>query len=117
MLPSRLWRASPGPEQFDDAHAVAPAVVALRRRVRIDTDPALSMGAAVMTVRGVDGRVVRHDVPHATGSIQRPMTQRQLESKAHLVAGDGMAVLIDAIARLEDAPDLAEFFAAVPMRR
>jgi len=105
-----------GPEQFSDARAVDPEVVALRRKVRIKTTPEMHIGAAVMTVTATDGRTVRVEVPHAVGSIERPMTQAQIEVKARLAAGADLSALIRIIDRLEEASSTSELIEAVPVR-
>ena len=74
----------------------------------------MSKGGAVVTAHGRDGRTVRHDVPHATGSIQRPMLQPEIEAKARLLAGDRVDAMISAVARLEEAPNLDALIATVP---
>ena len=105
-----------GLEQFSDARALDPEVVALRRKVRIETTPEVQIGAAVMTVTATDGRTVRIDVPHAVGSIERPMTQAQIEAKAGLAAGADLGALIRIIDRLEEDSSTAALIEAVPIR-
>jgi 2-methylcitrate dehydratase PrpD len=107
--------AAAGPRQFSDAYAVDPGVVALRRKVKVETTRDVPRGAAHLTARGVDGRVVEIEIVNATGSIERPMTDAQLAAKAVLVAGEGIRPSLALVARLEDVADCGELVAALPV--
>jgi 2-methylcitrate dehydratase PrpD len=70
-----------GERQFSDRAVRDPAVIDLRRRVRAIIDPALTPDAATVTLTLADGRVVEKRIEHAIGSLARPMTDADLETK------------------------------------
>ena len=75
-----------GPAQFSDETARRPQIVALRRKVRVELDPAIAKDECFATVRTLDGATHDVHIEHATGSLARPMTDSQLLDKASLVA-------------------------------
>jgi 2-methylcitrate dehydratase PrpD len=74
-----------GVREFTDACVNDPAVVALRRRVMLVEDPAMPKEAAQVAVR-VSGSTLDKYVPHATGSLVRPMSDEALERKFRSLA-------------------------------
>jgi len=102
-----------GERQFQDAVVRDTAVIALRRRVTVQTDPAIGPEKADLTVRLKDGRVLTRHIDNAIGSLQRPMSDAMLEAKFTDLAKD---ILPDARIRrimdlcwsLDRAPDVAE---------
>jgi 2-methylcitrate dehydratase PrpD len=82
-----LLRGEAGPRQFSDTDARAPDIVALRRRVWVQLDPALAKDEADVLVTLAGGEQVREHVRHATGSLDRPMTEDQLRDKCRSLAG------------------------------
>jgi len=102
-----------GPGQYSDARVADPAVVALRERVRAEVDPALAEDAAHVRIRLKDGRTLDCAVEHALGSLERPMSDRDLEAKFRelaAVALDCAAIdaLIAACWSLDMSGDVAE---------
>jgi 2-methylcitrate dehydratase PrpD len=76
-----------GPEQFGDSRARRADVVSLRDRVRVTTDARIPKGAAHVVAHLAGGQSsVEIEVPNATGSAERPMSDEQLREKARLVA-------------------------------
>jgi len=71
-----------GPRQFSDEVVLRPEVVALRKRVAFTLSTEVPKGAAKATLTTKSGQTRHVDVPHATGSFQRPMTETQLRQKA-----------------------------------
>jgi 2-methylcitrate dehydratase PrpD len=66
----------------------APDVTALRARVRLAADPALSGEAARVVVTMTDGSVHRREIVHCAGSSSQPMTDTELSTKfANLAEG------------------------------
>lgn len=59
----------------------APAVAALRARITAAADPALARDEAIADVTLANGVSLRAHVPHARGSIARPMTDDELDAK------------------------------------
>ena len=77
-----------GVKQFTDEWVRQPAVVALRDRVTATVDPAIEevQARAVITLK--DGRRVEKFVEHAVGSVERPMSDADLDAKVrHLCDG------------------------------
>ena len=75
-----------GVREFTDACVNDPAVVALRARVKLVEDPAMPKEAARVTVRVSGGSTFDEYVPHATGSLERPMSDEALERKFRSLA-------------------------------
>ena len=74
--------------QFSDEQVNDPALIAVRDKVEIATDPSLTQAQARVIIRLKDGRVVERFVAHAVGSVENPMTNAQLEAKfIELAAG------------------------------
>lgn len=77
-----LVRGAAGEPQFSDDVVCDPAVVALRQRVNATSDPAVtSYLEAYVRIVMKDGTVVERHVPHALGTLQRPMSDADLEVK------------------------------------
>jgi 2-methylcitrate dehydratase PrpD len=70
-----------GTAQYADARVADPAVIALRERVQARVGTALAEDAAQVRIRLKDGRVLERHVEHALGSLQNPMSDRDLEAK------------------------------------
>ena len=70
-----------GEEEFSDAVVNDPRVVALRDKVRATVDGSIAEAAVDVTAVLVDGRRVHVRVDNAIGSLQRPLSDTQLESK------------------------------------
>ena len=72
-----------GEAEFADAMVTRPDVVALRERVTATADDAIAEEAADVTVVCRDGRRLHRFVAHAIGSLERPMSDADLERKFH----------------------------------
>jgi 2-methylcitrate dehydratase PrpD len=70
-----------GENQFSDRAVTDPQIIALRQKVHAVIDPNLAPDAAHLTLTLADGRKLESDVPHAIGSLARPMTDQDLERK------------------------------------
>jgi len=75
-----------GEHEYDDAIVRREDVVALRRKVNAAVDPSIAEDAADVTVTLRGGRTVHLRVEHAIGSLERPLSEAQLESKFHSLA-------------------------------
>jgi 2-methylcitrate dehydratase PrpD len=75
-----------GVREFTDAYVNDPAAVALRARVILVEDPAMPKEAAGIAVRLSDGSAFDQYVPHATGSLERPMSDEALSQKFRSLA-------------------------------
>ena len=70
-----------GEEEFSDAVVNDARVVALRDKVQATVDDSIAEAAVDATAVLVDGRRVHVRVDHAIGSLERPLSDRQLEGK------------------------------------
>lgn len=70
-----------GEKAFTDAAVTDPTVVAVRKTVTAEVDPAIKPDQVDMRVTLKDGRVLHQFIDHAVGSQGNPMSDRQLEDK------------------------------------
>jgi len=70
-----------GEAEFSDAAVLDPVTVALRRRVRITRDEGIGRVQSHITIRLGGGRVLERHVVHALGTLERPMSDADLEAK------------------------------------
>ncbi|MEO6802777.1 MAG: MmgE/PrpD family protein [Granulicella sp.] len=76
-----LIRGQVGLAEYTDASVRNSEVVALRSKVHITTDPSIRSDEVYMSITTADGHVYEKHVEHAIGSLQRPMTDTDLEVK------------------------------------
>jgi 2-methylcitrate dehydratase PrpD len=76
-----LARGDGTPTAFTDEAATDPVLVALRRRVKVTTDPSVREDEVTITVKTKDGRSIKKYVEHAIGSLERPLSNDQLNVK------------------------------------
>jgi 2-methylcitrate dehydratase PrpD len=72
---------SAGMRDFSDANAKNPAIVALRDRVTATVDPAIKEEQVRLTIVLKDGRRLEKFIEHVVGSVERPMSDADLEAK------------------------------------
>jgi 2-methylcitrate dehydratase PrpD len=70
-----------GEAEFADAVVERPDVIALRRKVQAIADPSIDEAAADVVAVLANGERVHVRVEHAIGSLQRPLSDAQLEAK------------------------------------
>jgi 2-methylcitrate dehydratase PrpD len=70
-----------GEAEFSDAVVNDPRVVALRNKVHATVDDSIDEAAVDATAVLIDGRRVHVRVDHAIGSLERPLSNGQLEGK------------------------------------
>ena len=75
-----------GEDEFEDAIVTRDDVVALRRKVQAVVDPAIAEDAVVLVAELADGRRIELRVDHAIGSLERPLTDTQLDDKFNALA-------------------------------
>lgn len=75
----RFGRA--GEAEFSDASVLDPVTVALRKRVRIEQDANIGRVQSRVFIRLRDGRTLERYVEHALGTLERPMSDADLEAK------------------------------------
>ncbi len=76
-----LLDGAAGEQQFSDDAVRVPAIVELRKRVVPTVDPALGKDQARVSVLLKNGERLGMFVEHAVGSVEKPMSDRQLEDK------------------------------------
>jgi 2-methylcitrate dehydratase PrpD len=110
-------RGGAGFAQLDDSALADPQVAALRHRVHIAEDPAMSplapkLRPARVTVTLTDGRQATHSRDSHRGDFSEPFSERELRAKFRELAGtvltsEGAAQAEAAIDRSEAWPNLA----------
>jgi 2-methylcitrate dehydratase PrpD len=100
-----------GEGEYDDHIVTREDMVALRRKVVATVDDSIDEASADVTAILRDGRKVHVFVEHAIGSLERPLTDRQLEDKFHSLADPVIGAakagtLIEACWKLGDARDV-----------
>jgi 2-methylcitrate dehydratase PrpD len=100
-----------GEAEYDDRIVTREDMVALRRKVVATVDDSIHEASADVTTVLKDGRREHVFVKHAIGSLERPMTDKDLEGKFHTLAdpviGKAKAdALIDACWKLGEAKDV-----------
>ena len=111
-----LLRGDAGEAEFDDASVRDAAVARVMARVTPEPDTALGIGAAAMTVRLSDGRVLEERVAAARGTPDNPLTRDELETKFRRLAevvlpATRVERLVETLRRLADVRDMAEMAA------
>jgi 2-methylcitrate dehydratase PrpD len=76
-----IVHGSAGWRDFSDANARNPLIVNLRDRVTATVDPAIKEEQVRVTVVLRDGRRLDKFIEHVVGSVERPMTDADLERK------------------------------------
>lgn len=94
-----------GISEFAHEKVMNPETIAFRALVQGVLDPSLPPGAATVEVTTHDGRHLSATVIHPRGSIERPLSDGELEAKTYSLAGDQAkdrtASLITALWRLD----------------
>lgn len=107
-----LLHGDGSPEAFSDAAVLDPEVVALRRRVSVEIDPAIHEASVEIAVVLEDGRRIERSIRHAVGSLERPLSDADLEEKfrrqsAPVIGAAPTERLIRLGWQLEDLPGVA----------
>ncbi len=100
-----------GEREFADAIVNRPDVAELRRKITATVDDSIDEASADVTVTMIDGRREHVFVEHAIGSLQRPMSDAQLEAKFRelsepVIGADRAGALIAAAWKIGDAGDV-----------
>ncbi|MFV0297345.1 MAG: hypothetical protein ACK5JT_14620 [Hyphomicrobiaceae bacterium] len=116
-----LWGRA-GIAEFSDPKAMSDEAAAFRSKVSAQRDDSLPQGAARVQVRLKDGRELETTVLAARGSLQQPLTDRDIEAKVReLVHGAGTGLdadrVIGCVWDLDQAPNINGLLAAVVARR
>jgi 2-methylcitrate dehydratase PrpD len=112
-----LYAGAVGLAQYEDANVLDAAVSALRARVQLAPSATMPRDAARVAVTHDDGTTVEEAVAHARGSLERPLTDRELGAKAAALVEPVLPGRTDAVrtavSDLIDAPSLDALIAAV----
>lgn len=106
-------RGYAGPDEFSDEAANDPVIQSLRQRVKVTVDPSVRTDEAFLTLLTIDGRTIEKHVDHAVGSLERPLTDSDLEDKytaltKNVLSATQCARLLKLAWSLEERPDAAE---------
>ena len=72
-----------GESEFSDEIVARADIIALRNRIRAHVDQAIGEASADVSVTCRDGRLLHVFVEHAIGSVERPMSDADLQRKFH----------------------------------
>ncbi len=108
-------RGSAGQKEYTDDAVRDRTIVAVRDRVSAAVDPAVEEDEAYVSVTLKDGRTIDKHVLHAIGSLERPMTDADLEAKFRgqaegVLSGARTRQLIElcwGVSSIDDAGDIA----------
>ena len=105
-----------GVAEFSDARVAAQDVLALRGKVSVHQEAGHSVDGARVEITLVDGRVLDHVVKAARGSTDNPLSDADISAKfkalaAHGCPGFDPQPLLDALWRLDEAPDAGRVIA------
>lgn len=97
-------------QHFSDAAVTDPATIALRQRISVQTQQAIREDEAFVTITLKSGEQLSHHIDHALGSIQRPMSDQDLNQKFLDLAQDALptAQAADALALCWSADTLLD---------
>jgi 2-methylcitrate dehydratase PrpD len=84
-----IVHGSAGMRDFSDRNAQDPAIVGVRDRVAATVDPSIKEEQVRATVTLKDGRTIEKFIEHVVGSLERPMSDADLEAKFNALA-DGV---------------------------
>ena len=108
-----LVEGAGGEKQFSDRAVNDPTIVALRGKVNPAVTPGVDPAQVDMTVVLKDGRQLHRYIEHAIGSVEKPMSDQQLEAKFTDLADGIIPVpmirrVMDACWNVENLPSAAE---------
>jgi 2-methylcitrate dehydratase PrpD len=106
-----------GPKQFSDALVRDPVVVALRDRVTATVTPGIGEAQVKAAITLKDGRRLEQSVERVVGSVERPMSDADLDRKFLDLADGAIAVpqarkLLDLCRNIDRLPKAGELASA-----
>ena len=112
-----LLDGSVGLAQFSDARATSPDAARLRAMTDLVPTDDCARDAATVTVRLASGDDVVAHVPHARGSLARPLTDAELTAKVSaltepILGGGSGAELLSAVENIDTPTGFADVLAA-----
>ncbi len=111
-----------GEHEYSDEVVADPEIVALRRKVRAEASPGIHEDQVVVTLTTTDGRTHHLFVEHAIGSLERPLSDAELDRKVRdlcepVLGAAGTSRLIEACRSTERASSLKSVVeASLPTR-
>jgi|KBSMisStaDraftv2_1062788.scaffolds.fasta_scaffold07528_6 2-methylcitrate dehydratase PrpD len=101
------------PSQFTDARACDPAVARLREKIDMTGDAVIGQDACELILTLDDGSTHSEHVAHATGTLENPMTDAQIDAKFRATAQSVLPSgrvdeLLEMLARLEHLDNVGE---------
>jgi 2-methylcitrate dehydratase PrpD len=107
-----LLRGDAGEAEFSDTSLRDPAVARVMARVIPEADASLAIGAARISVRLADGRVLEERIVAARGTPDHPLTREEVEQKFRrltevVLPAERVAGLTAALRGFADLPDVA----------
>lgn len=113
-----LLYGAAGVKEFSDAVVFAPDVVALRAKVKAERDDTMPVSAARVQIGGKDGRSFSALVIDARGSLARPLSDADIETKLRACVRDGSSgcdseAVIEAVWTLEREATLGRLVKAI----
>jgi 2-methylcitrate dehydratase PrpD len=78
-----LLKGDGSPSAFTDEVVLNPAIIALRGKVNVVVDPAMHEAAVRITVTLEDGRRIERFIERTIGSMERPLSDKELSAKFH----------------------------------
>jgi 2-methylcitrate dehydratase PrpD len=109
-----------GVREFTDECVQRADVLSLRSKVFATPDETLDKAAGHVRIALKDGRTLERDVPHAIGSLEKPMSDRALEAKFRELAVDTSCEaeeLIQVMWSLEELDDVTRLTRAASRQR
>jgi 2-methylcitrate dehydratase PrpD len=111
-----LIAGAAGESQYDDAFVRSDEVVTLRRKVVAKADKSIAEDATDVAVSLAGGRKEHVRVEHAIGSLERPMTDKDLEAKFRafavpVIGEEKTGALIASCWKLAEAKDVKALIA------
>jgi 2-methylcitrate dehydratase PrpD len=105
-----------GPDQFSDERVHAAEIVSIRELTSIRVNPDFRHEEARVIIYLKNGKIFEAHVPHASGTPQNPVTDRQLFDKYVSMAGkvigaDNARTLADKIWKLEEIDEFNQIIA------
>ena len=108
-----LIEGAGGEKQFSDRAVRDPAVINLRGKVIPVIDPSIKPEQVEMSIELSDGRVLRKRIEHAIGSLEKPMSDSDLERKftdlaEGILPSPQTAKVMEMCWKIESLPDAGE---------
>jgi 2-methylcitrate dehydratase PrpD len=100
-----------GEHEYSDEVVANPEIVALRQKVRAEVSSGIHEDQVDVTLMTTDGRTLHLFVEHAIGSLERPLSDQELDHKVRdlcepVIGAHGVGLLIEACRGTNAAPSL-----------